>query len=128
MKGKRSFTNIEMLEIIDLIEQKVVASKNEQRNIRNKIRSLGFYFSDFSNKKGYNVDDFKELFEKAEASDFLKGANDRNWSATFDWLIKDANMAKVLDGNYSNKAKKKGFNNFEERAYDQSMYKDLIEQ
>lgn len=76
----------------------------------------------------YTVDDFKELFEKAEASDFLKGANDRNWSATFDWLIKDANMAKVLDGNYSNKAKKKGFNNFEERAYDQSMYKNLIEQ
>lgn len=76
----------------------------------------------------YTVDDFKNLFEKAESSDFLKGANDRNWSATFDWLIKDANMAKVLDGNYSNKAKKKGFNNFEERAYDQSMYKDLIEQ
>lgn len=51
----------------------------------------------------YTVEDFKLLFHKAEASDFLKGKNNRNWTATFDWLIKDANMAKVLDGNYDNK-------------------------
>ena len=51
-------------------------------------------------KTGYTLDDFQTLFEKAEASDFLKGANKRNWSATFDWLICDSNMAKVLDGNY----------------------------
>ena len=48
----------------------------------------------------YSVYDFKTLFKKAESSDFLKGKNARNWSANFDWLIKDANMAKVLDGNY----------------------------
>ena len=52
----------------------------------------------------YTVEDFQRLFEKAEASSFLKGANDRNWSATFDWLIKDTNMAKVLDGNYDNRS------------------------
>ena len=51
----------------------------------------------------YTIDDFKTLFEKAEASDFLKGKNNRDWQANFDWLIKDANMAKVLDGNYDNK-------------------------
>ncbi len=51
----------------------------------------------------YTLEDFKRLFELAEASDFLKGNNGRNWSATFDWLIKDTNMAKVLDGNYNNK-------------------------
>lgn len=48
----------------------------------------------------YSMDDFRMLFEKAEASSFLKGANNRNWSANFDWMIKDANMAKVIDGNY----------------------------
>ena len=53
--------------------------------------------------KTYSIDDFKTLFEKAEASSFLKGSNDRNWSASFDWLIKDANMAKVIDGNYDNR-------------------------
>lgn len=60
--------------------------------------------------KSYTMDDFKALFEKAEASDFLKGNNGTNWSATFDWLIKDANMAKVLDGNYDNKQRKIGAN------------------
>lgn len=59
----------------------------------------------------YSVDDFKALFEKAEASTFLKGGNDRNWTATFDWLIKDANMAKVLDGNYDDKPQKGGTGN-----------------
>ena len=53
--------------------------------------------------KTYTMDDFKILFEKAEASSFLKGSNNNNWSANFDWLIKDANMAKVLDGNYDNR-------------------------
>jgi len=53
--------------------------------------------------KTYSVGDFATLFQKAEDSDFLKGKNNRDWSATFDWLIKDSNMAKVLDGNYDNK-------------------------
>lgn len=53
--------------------------------------------------KVYTLDDFKRLFEKAEGSTFLKGGNNRNWSANFDWLIKDSNMAKVLDGNYDDK-------------------------
>lgn len=51
----------------------------------------------------YTVEDILEAFRKAEASDFLKGANDRNWQANFDWILKDANIAKILDGNYDNK-------------------------
>ena len=54
--------------------------------------------------KAYTLDDFRLMFTKAEASDFLKGKNDRNWSATFDWMIKDSNMAKILDGNYDNRS------------------------
>ena len=56
----------------------------------------------------YSMEDFKTVFENAESSAFLKGANDRNWTATFDWLIKDANMAKVLEGNYADKPKRSG--------------------
>lgn len=55
--------------------------------------------------KTYTQEQFQELFTKAEASDFLKGGNDRNWTANFDWLMKDANFAKVLDGNYDNRQK-----------------------
>lgn len=53
--------------------------------------------------KTFSVDDFRTVFENAESSSFLKGGNDRNWTATFDWLIKDSNMAKVLEGNYCDK-------------------------
>ena len=53
--------------------------------------------------KNYSFTDFQVMFDKAEASDFLKGKNNRNWSANFDWMIKDANMAKILDGNYDNR-------------------------
>ena len=66
--------------------------------------------------KTYTIDDIITVFEKAEQSDFLKGGNGKNWNATFDWLMKDSNMAKVLDGNYDNReqhseeeAKKKAF-------------------
>lgn len=52
--------------------------------------------------KTYTVDQFREMFAKAENSAFLKGSNNRNWTANFDWLVKDANFAKVLDGNYDN--------------------------
>lgn len=52
---------------------------------------------------GYTVEDFQRVFEKAQASSFLKGGNNRNWRASFDWLLKDSNMAKVLDGNYDDK-------------------------
>lgn len=67
----------------------------------------------------YSIDDFKRLFEMAEQSDFLKGSNSKDWSATFDWLIADSNMAKVLDGNYKNKAGsgKKSKQSFEQREY-----------
>lgn len=54
----------------------------------------------------YTEDDLQEAFMKAEASDFLKGKNDRNWQANFDWIMKDANIAKILDGNYDSKEKK----------------------
>ncbi len=51
----------------------------------------------------YSVDDIQRAFEMAQESDFLKGTNGRNWSATFDWIMCDSNMAKILDGNYANK-------------------------
>ena len=54
---------------------------------------------------GYTPDDFQTLFTKAEASAFLRGANKRNWTADFDWLIADANMAKVLYGKYDSQSR-----------------------
>lgn len=60
-----------------------------------------------SRLKTYNIDDFRTVFENAEASSFLKG-EDGGWKASFDWLIKESNMLKVLEGNYADKPKRYG--------------------
>lgn len=52
---------------------------------------------------GYKLEDFERLFDLAAQSSFLNGGNKRNFMANFDWLIRDANMAKVLDGNYADR-------------------------
>jgi hypothetical protein len=75
------------------------------------------------------TDTFRALFEKAEASKFLKGENARNWKATFDWLIGANNMAKTLEGNYDNENARRGKpaqKQKENRAlkYQQRQYKD----
>ena len=52
--------------------------------------------------KNYSMEQINEVFLKAQCSDFLSGKNGK-WNATFDWLIKDSNFIKVLEGNYDNK-------------------------
>ncbi len=83
----------------------------------------------------YSLEDFRKMFEKAEGSAFLKGANNRNWSANFDWLMKDANFAKVIDGNYDNKPRQaesakpitgNKFNNFHQRQYDMGSLEQML--
>lgn len=54
-------------------------------------------------RSGYKLEDFERLFTLAAQSSFLNGGNKRNFMANFDWLIRDANMAKVLDGNYADR-------------------------
>ncbi len=46
---------------------------------------------------------FKELFQIAQASSFLKGQNDRNWVADFDWMMKPSNFSKILEHKYDNR-------------------------
>lgn len=45
---------------------------------------------------------FAEVIKRAGASDFLKGQNQRGFTATFDWIIKPTNFDKILSGNYDN--------------------------
>jgi predicted phage replisome organizer len=70
----------------------------------------------------FSLEDIETVFRKAEASDFLKGKNNRNWQATFDWLLKDSNFSKVLDGNYDNKATKST------AAENLDSYYDMVQQ
>lgn len=54
-------------------------------------------------RSGRTLADFEQVFRKAEASSFLKGANKNNWTADFDWMIQDGNMTKILEDKYINR-------------------------
>ena len=71
--------------------------------------------------KQFTDDEIKSAFEKAEQSSFLKGKNERKWKASFDWLIKAENIAKVLNGNFddSKEAQSSG------RSYDREAWERM---
>lgn len=58
MKGKAIFTRSEADPIIELIRKKLGADSVTQKRIRDKIRAIGFYASDFGLRGGYTVEDF----------------------------------------------------------------------
>lgn len=67
--------------------------------------------------KAYDLDDFRNAFMKAEASDFMTGRSG-NWRANIDWFIEnDNNMRKTLEGNYDNRGSSK-ISPFEKAYYD----------
>ena len=51
----------------------------------------------------FSETEITETFDKVAKSDFLRGANNNGWKATFDWLIKLDNFKKVFNGNYDNR-------------------------
>jgi len=58
MKSKETFTRSEADEIIRLIQEKLKADTTRQKSIRNKIRKIGFYASDYRFRNGYTVEQF----------------------------------------------------------------------
>ncbi len=65
-------------------------SEKRKASIRARIREHG-------------VEAFREMIQRAAKSNFLKGNNDRGWTATFDWMIKPNNFQKIIEGNYNDK-------------------------
>lgn len=52
----------EVKTIKELITLKNMSTPNAQKGIRNKIRGIGFYYSDFSSSEhGYTVEDFESI-------------------------------------------------------------------
>lgn len=49
---------------------------------------------------------FTTYFKRVEDSDFLTGRDGRWQGCGFDWILKKANLLKVMEGNYDNKGKK----------------------
>lgn len=47
---------------------------------------------------------WQQVFTRVERSDFLTGRN-AAWCANFDWILKPANLQKIVEGNYDNRGK-----------------------
>lgn len=81
-------------------------SENRKNKMRLRISEMG------GAEKALPL--LKQIFEKMQESNFLKGDNKRGWKASFDWLFEnDKNWVKVFEGNYDNKPQqpKSGYNN-----------------
>lgn len=96
-KDKEKIKKIDYQQIADMYNETCVSlprcttlSNNRKKAIKARLNT-------------YSIEDFKKLFTLAEQSDFLKGKNERNWSADFDWLLKDSNFVKVLEEKYKNR-------------------------
>ena len=53
--------------------------------------------------KEFGLEDFIDVFQKAENSEFLSGKNGRWNGCNFDWLINYNNFIKVIEGTYNNR-------------------------
>ena len=74
-----------------------------------------------------SLDIFEELFQIAENSSFLKGNNDRNWSADFDWMMKPTNFSKILEHKYDDKTENGGMRMTGALGTLQKMYEEAQE-
>ncbi len=54
-------------------------------------------------RKLKSLEKVTELFSKVESSDFLTGRDGRWANCGFDWILKESNYIKILEGNYDNK-------------------------
>lgn len=53
--------------------------------------------------KAYSKKDLMTVIDKAAASSFLNGDNNRNFVASFDWIFGKSAFQKILEGNYDDK-------------------------
>ena len=115
--AKATISNINVQEITDLFNyicgKKLPKISYISSSRRSAIQSL---------LKKFTIEQIKTAFKSVVKSDFLTGNNARNWKATFDWIIKETNIAKILDGNYENKeSAEQSF-----AAYDLDLYEKMI--
>ena len=69
MKGRNRFNKTETNELKRLIKAKESATPDKQKGIRNLIRKIGFYYSDFKSQKlGYTLYDFEALIKSGEVT------------------------------------------------------------
>ncbi len=65
MKGRVSFAPAEIAELRRLTKEKQVADSARQKSLRQRMRALGFYITDFvADQKGFTVSDLDDLIAR----------------------------------------------------------------
>ena len=85
----------------------IVATFNSTCHSLPKVRNITEQRKKAIKRTAKQVEDaggFSALFEKVESSDFLSGRNGGWNGCGFDWILKPANLTKILEGNYDNRA------------------------
>ena len=53
----------------------------------------------------YTIEEIENTFLKVSNSQFLTGTGEfSDWKASFDWVVKESNWIKIMEGNYDNKS------------------------
>ena len=88
--------SIRYQEIVDLFNS-ICVSLNKVRNLTDTRKK--------KIKSAYKLlnGDYEGLFKRVEESDFLSGRSGKWDKCGFDWIMKQENMVKILEGNYDNK-------------------------
>ena len=107
--------HIHYQEIIDLFNS-ICVSLNKVRNLTDTRKK--------KIKSAYKLlnGDYEGLFKRVEESDFLSGRSGKWDKCGFDWIMKQENMVKILEGNYDNKG---GNNNGGTQQDSKGAYDDL---
>jgi hypothetical protein len=126
MKGNKIFTTLQINAIKRLTDKKIGKTKSEQTSIRNEIRDIyKFYFSDFSNKKGYTVDDIEELIRSGQIK-----ISDENYKPTATSTTKPIDKPKPVEKKVTVIKKSNGLNsnldNFKINRFDPKTDSETI--
>lgn len=95
--GGEAAESVPYTEIVALYHEICTSYPTLRKVSANRKKAIAARWKEY----GRSLDTFRELFTLAEASQFLKGKNNRNWTADFNWLMNSENMAKVLEGKYT---------------------------
>jgi hypothetical protein len=69
MKGRSTFTGDEAARIRKLLSAKIRSKRDQQKRIRDEIREMGFFISDFtSSTRGFAPDHFDVLVKNGRVS------------------------------------------------------------
>lgn len=87
-----------------------VLKLSEKRKLKIRVRFEEMEFS---------YETLQQVFDKAEASRFMRGDNNRGWRADFDWIFTNGtNWVKILEGKYDNKPSINETNRYETQPAD----------